>query len=121
MVSYSAWRFPALWIPAYAGMTVMGCGNDGEGCWEWRYEVDVCAQRGVARPLPLWIADQVRNDVDVVGSPCPVDFRLRGNDGEGCWEWRYGVGAQRGVSPSCGLRVKFSMTAASFRFPLSRE
>ena len=46
-----------LWIPAYAGMTVrdMGmtvrdAGDDG-------------------RPvLPLWIADQVRNDVGVVPS-----------------------------------------------------
>ena len=28
--------------------------------------------------LPLWIADQVRND----GCPCRVDSCLRGNDGE---------------------------------------
>ena len=34
VVSYSAWRVPALWIPAYAGMTVRYVGNDGEGCWE---------------------------------------------------------------------------------------
>ena len=41
-------------------------GNDGEGCGEWRYGAG--ALRGVARPLPLWIADQVRNDVGVVDS-----------------------------------------------------
>ena len=27
---YSAWRVTALWIPAYAGMTVMDAGNDGD-------------------------------------------------------------------------------------------
>ena len=40
-------------------------------------------------PLPLWIADQVRNDVTRgVYHPRPVDSRLRGNDGEGCVERR---------------------------------
>ena len=44
---YSAWRAPALWIPAFAGMKVKGTWNDG-------------------RPArPLWIADQVRNDVTI--------------------------------------------------------
>ena len=44
---------PALWIPAYAGMT-------GRRCWERRY--GVCG--GDVRPAPpLWIADQVRNEL----------------------------------------------------------
>ena len=36
-------------------------------------------------PPPLWIADQVRNDVCGASMrvPRPVDSRLRGNDGEG--------------------------------------
>ena len=50
MVRCSAWRclaVPALWISAYAGMTVRRVWNDGCSC-----------------PAPhLWIADQVRNDV----------------------------------------------------------
>ena len=57
---------PTLWIPAYAGMTV---------CWCWlaftltlvlshqgRGGLDVVLSC-VAPPPPLWIADQVRNDV----------------------------------------------------------
>ena len=52
---------PALWIPAYAGMTVSDAGTS------LRRVVAVVSQRGVSRP-PLWIADQVRNDVVVVGS-----------------------------------------------------
>ena len=36
-----------------------------------------------AQPLPLWIADQVRNDVIGTLFPCRLDSRLRGNDGEG--------------------------------------
>ena len=56
---------PALWIPAYAGMTVRDAWNDGP-----------------ARTLPLWIADQVRNDG--YGVLVCVDSRLRGNDGRFC-------------------------------------
>ena len=42
---------PALWIPAYAGMTVRDA-----------------AVKAVTWPLPLWIADQVRNDgIGLVG------------------------------------------------------
>ena len=57
---------PALWIPAYAGMTVRDARNDGgtykgEGDW-W-----LCCL--VINPAPhLWIADQVRND----GLSCPA-------------------------------------------------
>ena len=35
---------------------------------------------GRCRPLPLWIADQVRNDGGLC-CPHPVDSCLRGNDG----------------------------------------
>ena len=53
---------PALWIDAYAGMTVRG----------WLCWLVVC-------PAPhLWIADQVRNDgVVVPGCPRPVDTALK--------------------------------------------
>ena len=36
-----------------------------------------------AQPLPLWIADQVRNDVIGTLFPHRLDSRLRGNDIEG--------------------------------------
>ena len=62
-------RCIVLWIPAYAGMTVGDAGNDGRP------------------PLPLWIADQVRND----GLSCPAAFH----------------GA---VSPPCGYCLEASMT-----------
>ena len=82
---YSAWRVPTLWIPAYAGMTVRCClvftltfdssPIKGEGLFG-------CI--GLVHPhtaLPLWIADQVRNDGASwpvgaqrgVSHPCPVD------------------------------------------------
>ena len=32
--------------------------------------------------MPLWIADQVRNDGGLCCRPHPVDSRLRGNDGD---------------------------------------
>ena len=56
-------RVPALGIPAYAGMTVLGARMTG------------------GATLPLWIADQVRNDVTswpagtrrVVPHPSPLD------------------------------------------------
>ena len=39
-----------------------------------------------AQPLPLWIADQVRNDVPSCPvRPRPVVSRLRGNDGPGIY------------------------------------
>ena len=52
------------------------CGNDGE--WD-------AGNVGPRTALPLWIADQVRNDVMVVpGRPHLVVSRLRGNDGPTC-------------------------------------
>ena len=93
----------ALWIPAYAGMTVRDAWNDGRpapSLWiadQVRNDVTSCpavtalwipAYAGMTvrdawndgRPAPsLWIADQVRNDVGVVaGRHRPVDSRLRG-------------------------------------------
>ena len=46
---------PALWIPACAGMTVRDAGNDR--LWL------VCLVVAPRHEPPLWIADQVRNDV----------------------------------------------------------
>ena len=69
---YSAWRSPTLWIPAYAGMT--GRGRRGYSAWRsptlWILDQVQYDGPGVgmtaAQPLPLWIADRVRNDVVVV-------------------------------------------------------
>ena len=49
MTWVSSWRCPALWIPAYAGMTVRDAWNDGEGTLGM---TDRSA-------LPLWIDESL--------------------------------------------------------------
>ena len=96
---YSAWRVhPALWIPAYAGMTGR---SDGTVLFTLAFDSSPIKGEGIqlvglycccpTHPPPLWIADQVRNDgmrrgriqqvLSVACLPRPVDSRLRGNDG----------------------------------------
>ena len=85
-------RCIVLWIPAYAGMTVKGAGNDGR------------------HALPLWIADQVRNDGlgYVVGVVLfTLTFDSSPIKGEG--DWLVLSCCLPGRLPS-GLRIKSAMT-----------
>ena len=81
--SYSAWRVPALWIPAYSGMTVMAvaCRIGTMRCIVFTLTFDSSPIKGegilsvfcllAAPTLLLWIADQVRNDGFVVAGESP--------------------------------------------------
>ena len=81
--SYLAWHH------GFVGLDSRFRGNDGERRGEWRSGVGVVTQRGVARPLPLWIADQARNDVTmrciVLWIPAYAGMTVKGagNDGPG--------------------------------------
>ena len=84
---YSAWRvYPALWIPAYAGMTVRGIWTMLCIVFTLTLVLIPSRERGYlvgcfvllyAQPLPLWIADQVRNDGVVVAVSRSVNTALK--------------------------------------------
>ena len=67
------------------------------------------AWRGVTAALPLWIADQVRNDVTMLRIVFTLTLVLS-HQGRGGLVVVLSCFAPRQTLPPCGLRIKSAMT-----------